>query len=80
MLPDKSKDETLLCLGDKKYAAQSAVSDALTGSTLSLAASGTLPKSKGSGVSLSVTLAGSIFTDTQAHGMYEEFLNVNDNI
>ncbi len=80
ILPDKSEDETPVCLEDKKHAAQGAASAAPTTSTSGSAASGTLPKPEGSGTLLSATLVGRIFADTQAHGMYEEFLNANDEI
>ncbi len=80
ILPDESEDETPVCLRDKKDAAQGAASAAPTASTSRPATSSTLPKPEGCGSSLSATLAGRIFADTQAHGMYEEFLNADDEI
>ncbi len=64
ILPDESEDETPVCLGDKKHAAQGAASAAPTTSTSGPAASGTLPKPEVSGASSSATLAGRIFADT----------------
>ena len=62
--PDKSEDKTLVCLGDKKHAVQSAPSTAPTPLTLGLTANGTIPQPENSGTSLSVTLAGRIFADS----------------
>ncbi len=69
-----------MCLEDKKYIAEDAAFAAPTASILGPAASGTLPKPEGSGASLSAILASRIFTDTQAHDMYKEFLNANNMI
>lgn len=64
-------------LGDKKDVA--AFVAPIT-STLHLTASGTLSKPEGSGTSLFTMLAGHIFVDTQANGMYKKFINANNNI
>ncbi len=80
ILSDESENEIPVWLGDKKDVAQGATSATPTASTSRPAASGTLPKPEGSGASSSATLAGRIFADTQAHGMYEEFLNADDDI
>ncbi len=80
ILPDESEDKIPMCLGDKKHAAQSIASAAPTTLTSGSATSGTFSKPKGSGASLSVTLADRIFADTQAHTMYNKFLNADDKI
>ncbi len=80
ILPDESEDKTPVCLRDKKHAARGVASTAPTTSTSGPATSGSLPKPEGSGASSSAMLVGRIFADTQAHGMYEEFLNANDEI
>lgn len=78
--PDKSEDETLVCLGDKKHEVQSAPSAAPTPSTLGLTANGTISQPEDSDTSSSVTLAGRIFADSQANDMYKEFMDADDDI
>ena len=65
-------------LWDKKYTAQGAAFATLIASTLDSAISSTLLRSEGFGASLSAI--NGIFVNIQAHAMYEEFLNANDNI
>ncbi|WP_375449249.1 hypothetical protein [uncultured Nostoc sp.] len=79
-LLDESEDKTLVCLRDKRHTAQGAASVAPVSSTSNPAANGTLPQPEGSGASLSATLASRIFADTQANGIYEEFMNADDDI
>lgn len=67
-------------LGDKKDVVQSAAFTTPTVSTSRPVASGTFPKPGGSGTSLFAMLAGPFFADIEAHGIYEEFLNADDNI
>lgn len=69
-----------MCLGDKKHAAQGVASATPTTLTLGLATNSTLPKPESSSTSLSITLVGCIFTNTQAYDMYKEFLNADDKI
>ena len=64
MLPDESEDETSVCLGDKKHAAQGAASAAPAPSISGPAANGALPQPEGSGASSSAALASRIFADT----------------
>ena len=80
MLPDESEDETPVCLGDKKHAVQGAASAAPAPSTSGPAGNGALPQPEGSGVSSSAALASRIFADTQANGIYEEFMDADDDI
>ncbi len=60
--------------------AQGTASDAATTPTSGLAASGILQKPESSCTLLSAIFTGRIFADTEAHGMYEEFLNADDDI
>ena len=80
MLSDESEDKTPMCLGDKKHAPQGAASAAPAPSTSGPAANGALPQPEGSGVSSSAALASRIFADTQANGIYEEFMDADDDI
>ena len=77
---DESEDETPVCLVDKKHAAQGAASAAPASLTLGPAGNGALPQPEGSGASLSAALASRIFADTQANGIYEEFMDADDDI
>lgn len=78
ILSNESKNKTPIYLGEKKYAVQVAAAAASTTLALGPVVSSTPPKLESFGVSLSVTAH--IFADTQAHGMYEEFLNTDENI
>ncbi len=69
-----------MCLGNKKNAAQDAVSTAPTASTSNLIASGTLPKPESFDALSFTMLAGYFIVDTQAHGIYEKFLTADDDI
>ena len=69
-----------MCLRDKKHAAQGAASAAPAPSTSGPAGNGPLPQPEGSGAPLSVALASRIFADTQANGIYEEFMDADDDI
>ena len=80
MLPDESEDETPVYLGDKKHAAQGIASAAPAPSTLGPAGNGALSQPEGSGASLSTAFASRIFADTQANGIYKEFMDADNDI